>query len=361
MKKFKWIFPILLICCLLCGCTDWMNGSYSSVTPHTASGTQSESDSVTVSNYKELEDALRTLVNNMGTSCVIYTTWKYQDTHEMMRGAISGVMSSSSIAAYAVEKITYEIGTNGGQPALAVKVTYRYQRAEILRIKRVNSMDDAISLIVASLENYAPNIIVKVDNYEDIDLSQILQDHATDHPDKCVEIPQVTISTYPNKGADRIVIVNYTYQTSRDTLRDMQDAVAQVFSSAKLYVTPDADDLAKYHQLYAFLMERYDYKIDTSLTPSYSLLLHGVGDSKAFATVYAAMCRQVDLPCEVVSGTKNGEIYFWNAIYQDGTYYHVDLLQCSASQNFQPKEQAEMSGYVWDYSAFTAAENTETE
>ena len=44
-------------------------------------------------------------------------------------------------------------------------------------------------------------------------------------------------------------------------------------------------------------MERYDYRIETSITPAYSLLRHGVGDSRAFAVVYAAMCQQAGLEC----------------------------------------------------------------
>ena len=68
-----------------------------------------------------------------------------------------------------------------------------------------------------------------------------------------------------------------------------------VFESAVLYVSGDGAEKQKFSQLYAFLMERFDYKVETSITPAYSLLRHGVGDSRAFATVYAAMCRLAGL------------------------------------------------------------------
>ena len=50
-----------------------------------------------------------------------------------------------------------------------------------------------------------------------------------------------------------------------------------------LYVSGEGEDFQKFSQLDGFLMERFDYKFETSITPAYSLLHHGVGDSRAFA------------------------------------------------------------------------------
>lgn len=101
-------------------------------------------------------------------------------------------------------------------------------------------------------------------------------------------------------------------------------------------------------------MERFDYKQDTSLTPAYSLLCHGVGDSRAFATVYAAMCRGAGLECTVVTGTRDGVPYTWNIVQDNGQYYHVDLLRCHVTGQFKQTRDWEMNGYVWDYSAYPA-------
>ena len=104
-------------------------------------------------------------------------------------------------------------------------------------------------------------------------------------------------------------------------------------------------------------MERFDYKVETSITPSYSLLRHGVGDSRAFATVYAAMCRAANLECIVVTGTRSGEPWSWNMICEDGYYWHVDLLNSNEKGKFEKKLDADMEGYVWDYSAYPLCDN----
>ena len=103
-------------------------------------------------------------------------------------------------------------------------------------------------------------------------------------------------------------------------------------------------------------MERFDYQIETSITPSYSLLCHGVGDSRSFATIYAAMCRRANVECQVVSGTKNGDAWYWNLICENGIYYHVDLLESSAAGYLRKLSDAQMDGYVWDYSAYPPAD-----
>ena len=105
-------------------------------------------------------------------------------------------------------------------------------------------------------------------------------------------------------------------------------------------------------------MERYDYKLESSITPTYSLLRHGVGDSRAFATVYAAMCRMAGLKCEVITGTRHGEPWTWNLVWDGEKPYHVDLLACASADGYRQRTDAEMHGYVWDYSAYAASEPT---
>ena len=99
-------------------------------------------------------------------------------------------------------------------------------------------------------------------------------------------------------------------------------------------------------------MERFDYSLETTITPAYSLLHEGVGDCTAFATVYAAMCRKAGLECHVVSGTREGEPWSWNLIYFMGNYFHVDLLFCSQTGGFAASLGSEMTDYEWDHSAY---------
>lgn len=362
MKRLSLLVLLLLSVFLLAGCDLWLDGEYHSVTPHLNQSSSASNTDSEVSSYVELRDRLEQMVSGGTETGVIYYPGIEKSVLDgFMNSAISYVTNATPVGAYAVNSITYETGTNTGKQAIAVIVTYSHGRSEILRIRQAESMEDAQTVIAAALENCDAGITVQVEKYEQLDILQYVQDYVDENPDVCMEMPQVTAAVYPEQGSTRILEVQFSYQTSRDDLRQMQQTVEPVFASAELYVSGDAENSEKYFQLYSFLMERHNYEIETSITPAYHLLRHGVGDCKAFATVYAAMCRRAGLYCQVVSGTRAGESWYWNVIMDGGEYYYVDLLACNQAGWYTAKDKDQMNGYVWDYDRFQPETQPETE
>ena len=308
MKRFAAL--MLCVMLLLSGCAALGDGFFVSVTPHRQQGAQIWEESVTVDNYPQLCYVLKQMVAS-GTESAIISVARYdQDAiSDGLLQATQEVKTTDPIAAYAVEDITYELGTNNGQPAAAIQIRYTHTKTEIRKIRSVQNMDAAKSAIGQALEQCVTGVVLYVESYSDGDFAQMAEDYADENPQIVMETPQTTVNIYPESGKSRVVELRFTYQTSRDILRSMQTQVSSVFDSAAIYVGGYSDEQEKYRQLYAFLMEflvEGDYQLETSITPSYSLLRHGVGDAKAFATVYAAMCREAELECKVVSGTKDG-------------------------------------------------------
>ena len=358
MKKL--LAAVVLCAVLLTGCDLWMSGEYYSVTPHQNASASGSSTDAEVTNYFQLRDKLEQMVSEGTENGVIYYSVidrVYIDRY--METAVEYVMGSTPIGAYAVSDIAYDIGTNTGKQAVAVTVSYNHSRPEILRIKQADTMEDACQIIAGILENCDTGVTIQVAKYAETDITQYVQDYVDENPDICMEMPQVTTSVYPEEGTSCIMEIMFSYQTSREELRKMQQTVEPVFDSAELYVSGDAENAEKYFQLYSFLMERHNYTQETSITPAYHLLRHGVGDSKAFATVYAAMCRRAGLYCQVVTGTREGESWYWNVIEENGEYRYVDLLWCNKKGQFTTKTQEQMDGYVWDYDLFQTEEETE--
>ena len=355
MKKGS-LIALLILCLLLTGCAGWMNGSYVSVTPREAQSSGVQSGKVSASNYTQLLEVLTQMVDSGAESAVINVADYDQDSLESgLFAAAHYLRKAYPLGAYSIEEVRHEIGTNSGKPAVSVNISYIHGRSEIRKIQHVQDMDGVRQKIVQALEKCDASVVIHVADYRKMDVVQLVEDYALDYPDVVMEIPQVSVGMYPESGAERIMELNFTYQTSREVLRQMQNQVDPYFASASLYVSGDGTEGRKYAQLFAFLMERYDYKIETSLTPAYSLLCHGVGDSEAFASVYARMCRRAGLDCQVVSGTRAGEPWFWNMICDNGVYYHVDLLQCNSVGAFMELQDEGMEGYVWDYSAYSSA------
>lgn len=353
MKK---LICALTLCLMLAGCGYTIDGTYVSIKPHEQQGNPIQSASISAADYGTLCAVLENLVA-VGTENAVINVGSYDQNLVAadMEKAVSYIAEDYPLGAYAVERIIYEIGLGGGTPAISVDISYIHGRSELRQIKNVTDMTGAAEHIGSALQDFDTGLVLLVDSYAETDIAQIVADFADQNPDLVMETPQVVVGLYPEEGENRVVELIFTYQTSRDALRQMRAQVQRVFESASLYVSSDSTDARKYEQLFTFLMERFDYQMETSLTPSYSLLNHGVGDSKAFAAVYAAMCRQAGLDCRIITGTHNGEPRCWNMIYVDGCYYHVDLLESSAASRFLKRTDGQMAGYVWDYSAYPAA------
>ncbi|MBR4290839.1 MAG: transglutaminase domain-containing protein [Oscillospiraceae bacterium] len=350
-----------VLCLLLCGCT-WMDGSYLSITPHQEQSSGVQAKDRTASNYIQLRDVLKDMIDSGTENAVINVAGYRQDlVDEGIANAVLYAMERYPLGAYAVDEISYEVGTGGGQPAISVNISYIHGRSEIRKIEEVANMSAAQACITDALDNCGDSVVIYVNAYEASDLVQVVEDYAKENPDIVMEMPQVAVGVYPDTGSSRVVEVKFTYETSRESLRQMQQQVRRVFASAQLYINSDAETAQKYAQLYTFLMERFDYQLQTSITPAYSLLTYGVGDCEAFASVYAAMCRQAELDCHMVSGTRDGQSWYWNIIHENGINYHVDLLRCSEKGQFQRLTDEAMERYVWDYSAHPHADEEKPE
>jgi len=360
VKKTVWILATLFFV-LLSGCS-WMDGKYHYIVPHEVQ-TESDTDGiVTAGSFVELRSALENMVMSGKKNGVIYIRDMDADTtEEEMNRARSYILHTYPIGAYAVDTLTFEVGTSGGVPAAAVQIEYLHSRSEIQRIETVSSMDDVLDLTGQILDSFGTELVVMVEQYSGKDIVRYIQEYADAHPDRIMEVPQISIGMYPEAGSRRVIELKFTYQNTTDILKTMRNQVKPYFDAAKLYVTVDGDDHQKYTQLHAFLMERFEYQFGTSITPTYSLLRHGVGDSKTFALVYAAMCRDVDLECRIVTGTRDGEPWYWNIICDNGNYFHLDLLGFGDEYEFTPLSDDQMDGYVWNYSLYPECPPVEEE
>ena len=342
MRGRRLLTLVLAAALCLSGC-DWMDGSYVSVTPHQVDlGQREEIRTPSVSSYTELRSALVRMVDE-GSAEGRFTLEGYpRETAEAdLQRAVEYVTKTYPIGAYTVEAVESAFGTN----AISVDITYRHSRQELERIRTVRGMEDAQAAVAEALEECADKLVLQVSGYRDTDYNEMVRLYAQQNPDLVMEVPSVVPRTFPNQGDLRVVELLFYYKTDRETLRSMRQQVQPVFSSAALYVTGQASEETKFSQLHAFLMERFEYKLQYSQTPAYSLLCEGIGDSRAFSQVYAAMCSRIGLEAECVSGTRAGQKYSWNQIRIDGVWYHLDLL---ASPQFRPMTDSEMTDYEWE-------------
>lgn len=352
MKRMCLIVCILS-CLLLSGCGFWMEGERVSVEPHQQGNAGSEQEIIKVTTFTQMRNALvMTVENGIQKNVMDVSGFVGGSAHLYADAAVRYTLSSNPMGAYAVESINYETGVKNGVEAIAFTIQYRYDRTQILQIQKTGSMNEVFAAIDQALENMESSVVLRVENYEETDFAAWIADRSIQRPDIVMEYPYVESAVYPESGSDRIIALTFTYQNGKDALIKMQQKVQPVFTAAELYVQDAQQVREKYSRLYAFLMERFDYSIEQSITPSYSLLINGVGDANAFACVYAAMCHNAELDCYIVRGSLDGMPHTWNVIRYQGAYYHLDLLYCLEIGDFAPRSASEMAGYVWDADAY---------
>ena len=343
---------LALALALLPGC-GWMDGSYVSVTPHQVPLGQSQAvNTRRISTYTELRSALVGLIDE-GAAEGLFSLAEYprEDVERDMERAVHYAMGAYPLGAYAVESIDYDLGTGLGAIALSVDIAYRHSREKLDGIRTVRWTSGAEKAIADALDEGAQELVLQITGYQEEDFTQFVRSFAEENPDRVMEIPGVTVQVFPDRGDTRVLELTFYYRTDRETLRSMREQVQPVFSSAALYVSGQSSAYTKFSQLHTFLTERFDYTIASTSTPAYSLLCQGTGDSRAFSLVYAAMCRRIELEARCITGTKDGLEHWWNLISIDGTWYHLDL---TASRQFQPMTDEQMTGYDWDRTAAPA-------
>lgn len=347
-RRWIWLIAVLILMSLLGGCSVLL-GNYVSIEPHSEDSVRPEAEILSVYSYTELQDALVSLVEDgIQRKVISVPTITQSNIHYYMEAAISYITERYAVGAYFVDEIRYELGSNAGQQAIAVDITYKQEQTQILRLNRVKDMDAAWTTVAAALDACETGTVFLVENYQDVDFTALIREYAYMYPQRVVEIPRTTVSIYPEVGEQRIVEISFTYENEQSDLLAMQSFVRLIFTSAQLYVEGNTDDAEKCAQLYSFLMERFDYTVETTNTPAYHLLREGRGDCEAFACVYAAMCRQVGLDCRTVSGTKNEKPWAWNVLTLDGERYYVDLLACYDTDSFRMMRETEMDAYTWN-------------
>ena len=355
--KRRVIALMLVLCLMLSGCSSLLSGQMHWEQTHDIPSLPNSNQELTASDYDELIRVLSiSIEQGMEQFSISVGRYNRDSLEADVDQAVDVVCRTNPVAAYAVSHVSCQIGASGGETVLVVRVSYLHDQNEIARIQTVSDNTSARDAIAVAMNACESALVLRIEHYEDEDFLLYVEQYAQEFPQYVMEIPQVSMHLYPETGIDRVLEIRFQYVTGRDALQVMQDQVLTLFHASVNIVSVTENTKNKFTQLYSLLVERFQkYTIETSMTPAYSLLLYGVGDAKAFATIYAAMCREAGLSCQLVVGTKAGKPWYWNIVCVDGVYYHVDLLRSKTEGNLRMMSDTIMEeGYVWDFDAYPA-------
>ncbi len=350
MRAAAW--GILLLLLLLPGCTGWTSGSYVSVSPHMEAYAQTNPvDTVTAGDYQELVSALTGLVEEHVEEASVDVSRYGENLETDLDRAVAEVLWEDPLAAYAVEDMVVQAAEVGARRMASVTIAYSRTQEQIRQIQPVWGQDGVRQKVARALDEAEPGVTLRVSSYRPLDIAGYVRQYYAQHLDTIMECPEVEVSVYPETGSARILEISFTYTTAQATLLNMGREVQIMLTSAAGYVRGQSSQQAVAERLYSFLRPLYTEE-GTTATPVFSLLCQGIGDSQSLAQVYGLLCSQVGVESQVVSGTRDGEPWYWNILLLDGLYCHVDLLADWDGGALRMRFDGEMAGYQWDTAAY---------
>lgn len=348
----------MLALLLFSGCAGSVGDEYLSITPHNGAETQTtDADAVTVENYQQLKKAILNFVREGQEQGTIHVYNYDGDVETELGEAAYEVAKLDPLGAYAVDYMTHECVRIVSYYEIHISITFRRTVWEIAAIEPAATTTQLVTLLNEAVAQYKSRLTVRVGSYEDLDIPALVAEYCADNPGTVMETPSVTVSTYPEEGAVRILEINFEYTQSAQALEEKAQAVGESVDAAAEYIRYRDTDWGKAELLFTYLMERFSYAAGETATPLYDALCSGIATPEGLAQAWQLIFDQAGVECYTVEGLRDSEAYTWNIISADGYYRHLDLYRCALETGTLVLwDDQEMGAYYWNTEEYPACD-----
>lgn len=342
----KRIVPLFLIIVLLSGC---VRTSHVSVRPHTEQSGQSEDVNVLeAQDYLSLTAALLEIVKGGHQESRIRINAYEGDVEQDIADAVYAVTKQEPLGAYAVDYMTYECVRIVSYYEISVHTTYRRTADEIAAVENAASTVELEQRLQKALQEGRSRLTLQLAGWWEQDIAAMVKAYCLAHPVDVLQVPQVSVTVYPDSGVSRILEIDLGYTLTPDVMQARKKEVAESIVSAADYIRYRKTEREKAELLYTYLTGRFSYTAGRSETPLYDALCAGVADPEGLSVAWQQICQRAGVSCHTVRGLRDGEAYTWNMVRLDGVWRHLDLAKCVlAGSGLSLKTDTAMSGYEW--------------
>ncbi len=364
MKRwFPLLLPLVLLL-VLAGCSK--NSEYLSLHPHVEQHTQAptvtETDPIpVVSNRLELRGAILSLIDTWQEQGVLLIRDYEGDVAQNLSEVMDYATREHPTGAYAVDYADAEIVEEEGKQMVKVSFVFRRSLAEINSIVLVDNNVAAYAKIKDALCNYNTALTLRIRHYSDQDFADSIVDYCMENPRLVAAIPRFSLKLYPEEGEHRIMEIHFTYPESKDSLREKLIELETPLQSALSYGKAGDTPRDRAQRMGNYLIRRQDQVLSDVVPtlPVYSLLADNIGHDLSYSMCYNDLCTSLGIQSRIITGTKNGETYYWNLLqFGEGTF-HVDLRYYveEGILTMTPLYDEDLlaMGYEWDQDSYPGA------
>jgi hypothetical protein len=180
-----------------------------------------DSDIQEVRNYSGLRDAIENLVINYAESGTIRTLSYIGDAEDDISRAINYVTRETPLGVFAVDYIRQDVHPYLTYYELTVRIYYKVSKEKIEQTPRFNTLEDMFSAIDDELSAFGSGITYQIaaSRLSERQIIEYVEDFQTNFPEVLTEIPEITVTAYPNWNSIRkIITISFKYSRSRESL-----------------------------------------------------------------------------------------------------------------------------------------------
>lgn len=149
------------------------------------------------------------------------------------------------------------------------------------------------------------------------------------------------------KYSDSNYEFDYLYPKTR--IVAMQGSIKTKTQEFLKTIEPTDSDYEKELKIHNYLCENVIYPIEYGEDYHFNIygaLVKGSAVCEGYSRAFQYLCRQVEIPCILVTGSSKSEGHMWNQVKIEGKWYNIDLTW----------DDANSKDYVW-YSYFNLDDN----
>ena len=317
-------------CLLLCGCGDFFDRDYLSVTDYEIPAQEPPAeDSVTVRDLAELRQFLTGLLNDQASEGRIVFDSSYAgDINADIASACWQVRTQDAFFAYCVANISYDVSKLVNHYEARFTISYNEAGEDpdsIVRLQLTTGLAEQLRQAIAGGDSRLVVLIGRSSmTAEDVEnlASKVYREDPIAEPRE----PRVTVNMLSGTGSQRLYEISFNYNLSDEELQQRRAELQALEPFAEAEQIPEGS------------AER------ALLACEYGLAL-----------AYVELCRQLEVPCQVVYGQRNWRNCCWNIIQLEGKSYHVDVSACMTlgiDQGFLLPDETMWMLYRWDISSY---------
>ena len=348
MRCKRWITMLLLAGALLSlsGCARLFVTQYRSSTPYVeAHTTVGESAGEEIRNYSALTRTLRGMVADYTTQgTLVFVDYDGIIADDLSK-ACWDLRSATALGAYCVQDITFEIEQVVAYCEADLLITYKRSAEDVKDMYTAQTLFSVADSIVDALESGRRRFALQMnsDAYDEGDIQSTLEATLWAHPLLTVSVPTSEITMFSGETRQRIFEIRLNYPVTDDALSARRSAVADTVQT--LAATLEGDALSRFGKACDAIASNVENV--SADTTAYEVLVSHRGSSLGLAMALKAVCDEIDIPCEIVSGQLDSYQHTWNIVKLDGERYHVDLSGYAGTLMLRP-DRVVWGRYWWN-------------